>query len=76
MVTLYTTHCPKCNVLEKKLQAARVEFTVCEDLQKMLQLGFKSTPVLVVDKEDPYFFKEACIWADEMKKRQEQNNAD
>ena len=25
MVTLYTTHCPKCNVLEKKLDKKKIE---------------------------------------------------
>lgn len=67
MVTLYTTHCPKCKVLETKLDRAGVEYTQCEDLQKMLELGFKSAPVLIVNNEDPYLFKEACIWADEQR---------
>lgn len=53
-----------------------MEFATCDDLQKLLQLGFKSAPVLIVDKEEPYLFKEACMWADEIKKKKaEQNNA-
>ena len=67
MVTLYTTHCPKCKVLETKLKRAGVEYEECEDLQKMLQLGFKSAPILVVNNEDPYTFKDACVWADEQR---------
>lgn len=67
MITLYTTHCPRCKVLEAKLNRAGVEYTQCEDLQKMLELGFKSAPVLIVNNEAPYFFKEACIWADEQR---------
>ena len=67
MVTLYTTHCPKCKVLETKLDRAGVEYNQCEDIQRMLELGFKSAPVLIVNDEDPYFFKEACIWADEQR---------
>lgn len=63
-VILYTTHCPKCKVLTRKLQMAGVEFTESEDIQKMLELGFKSAPVLVVDDE-VYLFKEACLWADD-----------
>ena len=63
-VILYTTHCPKCKVLTRKLQIAGVEFTESEDIQKMLELGFKSAPVLVVDDE-VYLFKEACLWADD-----------
>lgn len=67
-VTLYTTHCPKCSVLEKKLKMAGVEYTPSEDIQKMLELGFKSAPVLDVDGEI-YLFKEACIWADDQKRK-------
>ena len=63
-VILYTTHCPKCKVLTRKLQMAGVEFTESENIQKMLELGFKSAPVLVVDDE-VYLFKEACLWADD-----------
>lgn len=64
-VTLYTTNCPRCKVLEKKLQMAGVDFTISEDINKMLELGFKAAPVLVVDNEEPYLFKEACDWADQ-----------
>ncbi len=63
-VILYTTHCPKCKVLTRKLQLAGIDFTESEDIQKMLELGFKSAPVLVVDDE-VYLFKEACLWADD-----------
>lgn len=64
-VTLYTTNCPRCKVLEKKLQMAGVDFTISEDINKMLELGFKAAPVLVIDGEEPYLFKEACDWADQ-----------
>ena len=57
-IILYTTHCPQCNILEKKLQASGIEYTTSEDVQKMLELGFKSAPVLVVDDEPPYSLDE------------------
>ena len=66
-VLLYTTHCPKCKVLEKKLELAKVEYTQSENIQEMLQLGFKSAPVLKVDGEI-YLFKEACLWADDRRR--------
>ena len=65
-VTLYTTHCPKCKVLETKLKRAGVEYTESNDIQKMLEIGFKSAPVLVVD-EEIYLFREACLWADDQR---------
>ena len=69
-VTLYTTHCPQCKVLETKLQKAGIEYTASEDIQKMLELGFKSAPVLTVENKDnieTYLFKEACLWVDDNK---------
>lgn len=66
-ITLYTTHCPKCRILELKLQKAGVEYNVSTDIQEMLKLGFKSAPILKIDNEEPYLFKEACIWADEQR---------
>ncbi len=71
-VILYTTHCPKCNILEKKMQIAGINYTVSEDVQKMLELGFKSAPVLTVDNE-PYLFKEACLWVDDQNQGENKN---
>lgn len=69
-VILYTTHCPKCIILAKKLDAAGVQYETKEDPEEMLKLGFMSAPVLRVDNET-YLFKEACLWADDYKIEQE-----
>jgi glutaredoxin len=58
MVILYTTHCPKCKVIEKKLAAKGIEYTEVDDKQKMIDMGFKSIPVLEVDGKR-YNFGEA-----------------
>jgi len=49
MITLYTTHCPKCKVLEKKLAQKGVEYTEVTDVTEMQKLGIKSAPILDVD---------------------------
>lgn len=51
MITLYTTHCPKCSVLQKKLDAAKIDFNVCEDVDTMIAKGMLSAPYLEVDGE-------------------------
>lgn len=48
-LVLYTTHCPKCVVLQKKLQTKGLHFDVVEDVQVMKNKGFMSMPVLQVD---------------------------
>lgn len=49
MVKLYTTHCPKCRVIEKKLAQKGIEYTEITDQEEMINRGFKSAPVLEVD---------------------------
>ena len=48
-IILYTTHCPKCKVLETKLKQKNISYQECEDIEKMKEMGFKSAPVLSVD---------------------------
>ena len=46
---LYTTGCPKCRILEKKLNDKQIKFDVCNDTEKMKEIGIMSVPVLSVD---------------------------
>lgn len=50
-VTFYSTHCPKCRVIESKLKTAGIEYTEVNDVDEMIRLGFKSAPLLKVDDE-------------------------
>ena len=61
MVTLYSTNCPKCNVLSQKLAAKGIEFDVVEDIVEMRKKGFLSAPMLEVDGELMNFSK-AVTW--------------
>ena len=47
-VILYTTHCPKCRILEKKLQDKKVEYDTVEDIEEMKKIGISTVPVLSV----------------------------
>lgn len=60
-VILYSTHCPKCNVLEKKLQSKKIEYIEVNDMDIMLERGFMSAPMLVVDNVAMDFCK-ATEW--------------
>ena len=64
MITLYTTHCPRCTILEKKLKEANIEFTICDDKEVMLGKGMDLMPVLEVD-DIRMNFKQACDWVNE-----------
>lgn len=51
MIILYSKGCPKCYVLEKKLEKSGLEFEVKKDFnnQELIDLGFNFLPVLEVD---------------------------
>ena len=61
MITLYSTHCPKCNVLKAKLDQAGVNYFEENDVKKMTDKGFLSAPMLEVDG-NVMNFKEAVEW--------------
>ena len=63
-VTLYSTHCPKCNVLEKKLKAAGIEYEEINDVNIMLEKGLQSAPNLEVNGQI-MDFTQATNWIKE-----------
>ena len=48
-VILYSTGCPKCNILKKKLEDAQIDYKVIEDVDVMVSKGLKDVPWLEVD---------------------------
>ena len=58
---LYSTGCPRCKVLETKLQQKGIEFYEANDEKEMEERGIMSVPVLDVDGA-LLPFKEAIDW--------------
>ena len=51
-VYLYTTGCPKCKILETKLNQKKIDFSIKnseDDLNLLFDEGFREMPVLEVD---------------------------
>lgn len=63
-VILYSTHCPKCKVLEMKLKQKNIGYEEVTDVELMQEKGFKSVPKIEVDGI-VYDFKEAVDWIKE-----------
>ena len=63
-IILYTTHCPKCNVLKAKLDAKNLSYTEIDDTTQMLSLGVTVVPVLSVDGSFMEF-KAAVDWVNQ-----------
>ena len=61
MITLYSTGCPRCNVLVQKLDSKGIEYDVVSDIDIMTEKGIETVPVLEVDGQLMQF-KEAIDW--------------
>lgn len=64
-VDLYTTHCPKCLVLEEKLKQKNIPYTEHTNTEEMIKLNFSVVPILMVDNEQ-YSFGEAVQWVNSL----------
>lgn len=63
-VILYTINCPRCNVLEKKLAQAMIEYETFTDKNKMIEIGMSTMPILEVDGKRMEY-TEAIKWINE-----------
>ena len=64
MIVLYSIFCPKCKILEKKLDNAKIEYTICTDEDEIKAKGMDLMPVLEVNGKR-MGFKEAVDWVNE-----------
>lgn len=62
MTVLYSTNCPRCEVLKKKLALANIEFEEENDVSKMQEKGIMTAPMLEVDGK-MMDFSQAIAWA-------------
>lgn len=60
-VILYSTDCPRCDVLKSKLTDKAVPFTENNSVDEMTALGIMQVPVLSVNG-NLYEFKKAVEW--------------
>lgn len=64
MIILYTIDCPKCKVLERKLEEKNIQYKVCKDTNIMAEKGYMYLPILEID-DKVLNFKEAVDWIKE-----------
>lgn len=63
-IILFSTGCPKCNVLIQKLDAAGIDYKIETDMSALIDLGIDTVPVLKVGN-DYKSFKVANDWINE-----------
>lgn len=71
-ITLWSTGCPMCNVLKKKLDQKEIEYELIEDTDRVLEFGKQnkvmSAPLLEVQngEHEIYTFKDAVSFVNSL----------
>ena len=73
MIVYSSSTCPRCTVLKMKLTKANLEYTVCEDMDKMKELGIKSIPVLELSDGTLLYFCKAVGFVSNMEAANNEN---
>ena len=60
-VVFYSTDCPKCKVLKAKLDSKGIDYTIFNDVDRMVEMGITTVPDLMVDGK-LMNFKESIEW--------------
>ena len=68
-IIFYTTNCPKCQVLKKKLDSLNIKYQICGDVDIMEQKGIRSVPILEIET-DLLDFSRAVKWLKEYEKNE------
>lgn len=61
MIDLYSTGCPKCRILEEKLNKEGFSYQKHTDVDEMVSLGLTSAPALRVGRE-MMNYDQALMW--------------
>ena len=46
MITLYSTNCPKCKIIEQKLEQYSIPYLKINNVDEMVELGLEEVPVI------------------------------
>lgn len=60
-IILYSTGCPRCDVMKDKLDTKAISYSVNNSVDEMTKLGISEVPVLSIDGQ-LLKFKEAVEW--------------
>lgn len=61
MIVLYSTNCPRCNVIRSKLDQKHIHYSICTDMKEITNKGFQQAPVLYTGTSF-LDFKQAIEW--------------
>lgn len=65
-IILYSTGCPKCKVLESKLNAKGVTYDTVSDIEEIEKTGFSEVPLMKIG-DSLLDFRSAVNWVNSLK---------
>lgn len=65
-INFYSTDCPKCRVLKKKLDEKNINYNIVTDIEVMMDMGIDSVPMLQIDGGILMNFSESIKWINEV----------
>ena len=65
MIKFYSTNCPRCRILQKKLEEKNISYELNTDIQEMLDMGLVNAPALKTEEGKILDFGEAIKWIGE-----------
>ena len=73
-IIFYTTNCPRCQVLKKKMDSLGIEYELNNDIEEMMLWGVQTVPMLRIEKQLLDFslldFSQAVKWLKEYEKNE------
>ena len=66
MVNFFTTGCPKCKVLKRKMDNKGIPYNIVTDIEVMISLGLDSVPAIQTEDGKIMEFSEAIKWVNEV----------
>ena len=68
-IIFYTTNCPRCQVLKKKMDSLGIEYELQDDIEEMMLWGVQTVPMLRIEKQ-LLDFSQAVKWLKEYEKNE------
>lgn len=62
-ITIYTTHCPRCEILKKKLEQKKITwYNEIDSIEIMREMGIKQVPMMSINDGELMNFSQAVEW--------------
>lgn len=68
-IIFYTTNCPRCQVLKKKMDSLGIKYELNDDIEEMMLWGVQTVPMLRIEKQ-LLDFSQAVKWLKEYEKNE------